>query len=105
MKKNILLGMIILLVFPLQAQVIKQKKVTKIIKTLASDKMNGRQAGTADAKRAAEFIASKFKKSGLTYYDGLQSYEQTFEMYSIKKKSQNLKINDKKIKQFYIKKK
>jgi hypothetical protein len=99
MKKNILLGIIMMLILPLQAQVIKQKTVSKIIKKLASDKMNGRQAGTSDAKKAAEFIASKFKKSGLSYYTGLQSYEQTFEMYSIKKKSQNLKINDKKIKE------
>lgn len=98
MKKYFILGIIALLALPLQAQLIKQKKVSKIIKTLASDSMNGRKAGTDDAKRAADFIASKFKKAKLSYFNGLKSYEQVFTMYSIKKKSQSLEINDKKIK-------
>jgi Zn-dependent M28 family amino/carboxypeptidase len=41
-------------------------RVSKTIKYLASDKLEGRECGTAAEKRAAEFIAKEFKKMGLT---------------------------------------
>jgi len=59
---------------------IKEKDVTRIIKTLSADDMMGRSA--TDAKsifKAASFIEKEFKKIGLTYMTGLTSYRQEFQ--------------------------
>jgi len=42
--------------------------------------MEGRKTFTASIERAADFIAAEFKKSGLSYFDGLNSYKQRFFM-------------------------
>ncbi len=59
---------------------IKEKDVTRIIKTLSADDMMGRSA--TDAKsifKAAAFIEKEFKKIGLTHMTGLTSYRQEFQ--------------------------
>jgi hypothetical protein len=59
-------------------KVINAKEVSRIETVLASDKMEGRKTFTPSIDRAADFIASEFKKSGLNYFDGLNSYKQPF---------------------------
>lgn len=66
----------------------KQKKVTsavidsttvrKHLYTLASDDMQGRKSGTEGIEKAAKYIESEFKRIGLTTFEGLDSYRQTF---------------------------
>ncbi|MCC6371478.1 MAG: M28 family peptidase [Bacteroidia bacterium] len=46
-------------------QGIDQSHIKKHIHYLASDKLKGRGTGTPEGKKAAEYIASKFKKMGL----------------------------------------
>lgn len=59
---------------------IKQKKVAKIINTLASDDMRGRSAlSPADINKAAAFIENEFKKAGLQPLAGANSYRQEFQ--------------------------
>lgn len=63
--------------------------VKKHLYTLASDKMQGRKAGTPGIEKAASYIETEFKKIGLTFYDTLNSYRQTF---TIKSKQGNKDI-------------
>ena len=60
--------------------------VKKHLYTLASDQMQGRKAGTPGIEKAASYIETEFKKIGLTFYDTLNSYRQTF---TIKSKEGN----------------
>ncbi len=59
--------------------VIDAKEVSRIENVLASDSMQGRQAGTAGINKAAAFIADEFKKAGLQSLQG-NSYLQNFVM-------------------------
>jgi len=61
-------------------QIINAKEVSRIENVLASDDMQGRKTFTPSIDKAAEFIASEFKKSGLKYFDGLTNYKQPFSM-------------------------
>mgnify|MGYP003598881177 CR=1 FL=1 len=60
------------------AQEIPQERVVQIISTLASDEMKGRKFGTPENDKAAEYIASEFKKNNLDYCFG-NSYLVPFE--------------------------
>ncbi len=66
---------------PLGAQV-DQAEVERIITVLAADDMMGRQAFTPYADKAADFIAKEFKKAGLKKWNKMDSYLQTFPVYS-----------------------
>ena len=57
---------------------IDSTQVRKHLYTLASDEMQGRRAGTIGIERAAKYIENEFKRLGLTTYDTLSSYRQTF---------------------------
>ena len=52
--------------------------VKKHLYTLASDKMEGRRAGTTGIEKAAQYIENEFKRIGLVPYDTLSNYRQTF---------------------------
>ncbi|NVJ89218.1 MAG: M20/M25/M40 family metallo-hydrolase [Flavobacteriaceae bacterium] len=52
--------------------------VKKHLYTLSSDDMQGRKAGTEGIEKAAQYIENEFKRIGLTFFDGLDSYRQTF---------------------------
>ena len=85
MKKILILTSVFcVLTFLLQAQdinkIINAKEVEKIEKVLSSNEMRGRKTFTPDIDRAADFIASEFKKTGLHYWTGLNSYKQDFFM-------------------------
>ncbi|MFY0592358.1 M28 family metallopeptidase [Roseivirga sp.] len=73
--------------------VIDQAEVTRIITTLAADDMEGRMIFTPGIEKAARFIESEFKKAGLEYIDGLDSYQQQFNMYALTPKESSVKIN------------
>jgi hypothetical protein len=61
-------------------KIINAKEASRIETVLASDKMEGRKTFTPSIDRAADFIAGEFKKCGLKYFDGLNSYKQPFFM-------------------------
>jgi hypothetical protein len=52
--------------------------VKKHLYTLADDDMEGRKAGTPGIEKAAKYIENEFKRIGLTTFDGLETYRQTF---------------------------
>ncbi|WP_379967910.1 M28 family peptidase [Epilithonimonas sp. UC225_85] len=52
------------------AQEISKDRIVNIISTLASDEMKGRKFGTPENDKAAEYIASEFKKNNLEYCFG-----------------------------------
>lgn len=60
-------------------KIISVKEVSRIENTLAGDEMRGRRAGTPDIDRAADFIASEFKRAGLQPING-SSYLQQFSL-------------------------
>ncbi|WP_296638180.1 M28 family peptidase [Polaribacter sp.] len=53
-------------------------RVKKHLYTLASDDMQGRKSGTEGIEKAAQYIENEFKRIGLTTFEGLDSYRQTF---------------------------
>ena len=59
-------------------KIINATEVERIEKVLSSDSMEGRGAFTPAIDKAAEFIASEFKKNGLQYFTGLNHYRQEF---------------------------
>ena len=77
MKKS---SVIFLLLLPLVvfSQDISKERIVNIVSTLASDEMKGRKFGTQENDRAAEYIASEFKKNSLDYCFG-DSYLIPFE--------------------------
>ena len=52
--------------------------VKKHLYTLASDDMEGRRTGTPGIEKAAKYIENEFKRIGLTTFDTLKDYRQTF---------------------------
>ena len=52
--------------------------VRKHLYTLASDEMQGRKSGTTGIEKAAQYIENEYKRIGLTTFEGLESYRQTF---------------------------
>lgn len=58
--------------------IINTAEVDRIERTLAADDMQGRKPYTPGIEKAADFIASEFKNSGLTFWKGLNTYRQEF---------------------------
>ncbi|QVY65338.1 M28 family peptidase [Polaribacter sp. Q13] len=58
--------------------VIDSITVKKHLYTLAADDMEGRKTRTAGIEKAAKYIENEFKRIGLTTYDTLKDYRQTF---------------------------
>lgn len=56
------------------AQDISIEKLQKHIGFLASDSLHGRGTGTADEKKAADYIANAFREIGLDYLPGQKDY-------------------------------
>ncbi|HWD90210.1 MAG TPA: M20/M25/M40 family metallo-hydrolase [Mucilaginibacter sp.] len=82
MKKIFSLALFAALALSANAQdvnkLIKQEDVTRVISTLASDDMRGRETFTPDIERAAQFIESEYKKIGLQPMKGDDGYRQNF---------------------------
>jgi Zn-dependent M28 family amino/carboxypeptidase len=63
----------------INAPEISQSEVSRVIKTLSADEMMGRSAMKPEQiRKAADFIAAEFEKAGLKYFNGGNSYLQTF---------------------------
>jgi Zn-dependent M28 family amino/carboxypeptidase len=60
--------------------------VKKHLYTLASDEMGGRKAGTPGIEKAAKYIENEFRRIGLTTFEGLETYRQTFSFIPKRKK-------------------
>ena len=60
------------------AYFIDSTTVKRHLYTLASDEMEGRMTGTPGIEKAAQYIENEFKRIGLTTFEGLDSYRQTF---------------------------
>ena len=58
-------------------KLIVKSDISRIVEVLSADDMEGRASFSLGITRAADFIASEFKKAGLTYFNG-NSYRQTF---------------------------
>jgi hypothetical protein len=89
MFKKLLLSFFILSnVFAAASQnidkIINAAEAERIEKILAADDMLGRKTFTAGIDKAADFIGSEFKKSGLKFFGNLNSYRQPFEMIKTK---------------------
>jgi len=76
--KKIITALLFAQTFSLSAQDIPKDRIVNIISTLASDEMKGRKFGTPENDKAAEYIASEFKKDNLAYCVG-ESYLVPFE--------------------------
>lgn len=61
-------------------KMIPQADVTRIIGTLAADDMQGRATFTPGIEKAAQFIESEYKKTGLLPMKGNSGYRQNFTM-------------------------
>lgn len=75
-------------------KIISTGEVERIENVLASDSMQGRKAFSPSIDKAADFISAEFKKSGLKYFDRLQSYRQPFTMLRSETIAALGKIND-----------
>ncbi len=60
-------------------QIVDVNEVSRILNTLAADDMEGRASFTPGIERAADFIATEFKKIGLQPYDEAD-YRQSFQV-------------------------
>jgi hypothetical protein len=61
-----------------QAPNIDQATVERVVRTLASDDMQGRDAYLAGGQRAADFVAREFQAAGLQSMPGTEGYLQRF---------------------------
>ena len=75
---------------------INSKEAERIEKILASDEMEGRQAGKKGSDKAAEFIAAEFKKAGLQTLKNSTGYLQPFKLIETKLVEVKGELDDKK---------
>ena len=61
-------------------KIINVAEVERIEKVLSADEMRGRKTYSPEIDKAADFIAAEFKKAGLQYFNGLNTYKQSFTM-------------------------
>ena len=84
MQKLIVTGLLMATTSFLFAQkadnIISAKEAERIEKVLAADDMRGRKVFTPELEKAADFIASEFKKAGLQPWAGNATYLQGFAM-------------------------
>ncbi len=101
MKKTVYTLILLFVASLAQAQdinkIITKDYVDHLIKTLASDEMQGRRTFTPGIDKAATFIESEFKKIGLNPLDGATGYRQTFYKYQLKPATANVTIDGKAI--------
>lgn len=73
---------------------IKSSEVKRVLTTLSSDEMQGRQPFTPGISKAADFISKEFELIGLKPLEGLSSYRQTFTVNSLSIKASKVVINE-----------
>ncbi|MEJ8801586.1 M20/M25/M40 family metallo-hydrolase [Pontibacter sp. H249] len=72
---------------------IKEPEVTRLIKTLSADDMQGRASFTPGGEKAADFIASEFRKTKLKPLPGEDDFKQTFKVYRVSPSALNVTID------------
>ncbi|MFD3001743.1 M20/M25/M40 family metallo-hydrolase [Pontibacter toksunensis] len=77
---------------------ITQAETTRIVSTLSADNMEGRATFTPGIEKAADFIQNEFQRIGLKPLPGEDDFKQTFSMYRVSPKEQEVKLNGKEIK-------
>lgn len=77
--------------------IVKEADVSRIIKTLSADDMEGRGTFTPGIDRAAKFIENEFRQIGLKPLEGLNDFRQEFMVKRIIPGSLNVKVNGKDI--------
>lgn len=82
---------------PQKKAVVEEAYVSRILKTLAADDMQGRKVFTPGIEKAGTFIQQEFKQIGLQYYPGLKSYRQEFLVYQMVPVSRQVFVNGKAI--------
>ena len=80
-------------------KVINAKEVERIEQTLSADDMQGRKPATPGGLKAAAFIEDEFKKTGLQFLPGLNSFMQTFTIIKAKFVSAEGNMNGKSLSQ------
>lgn len=83
MKKSILLLLLISSTATFAQKInkiINAKEVERVEKILSADDMQGRAVFTPGIDKAADFISSEFKKTGLKTFNGANDYRQSFFM-------------------------
>jgi len=99
MKSSFFPAMLCFAVFSFQgigishAQIADRKEVQRIVETLAANEMRGRASFSKDIERAADFIASEFKKDGLKPY-AEANYRQSFQVTRISAAQQSVAVNN-----------
>ncbi|RYF85899.1 MAG: peptidase M28, partial [Chitinophagaceae bacterium] len=76
-------------------KIVTKDYVDNLIKTLASDAMEGRRPGTPGIEKAATFIEGEFKAIGLKPLAGLKGFRQSFDKYQVKSQSVKVTVNGK----------
>lgn len=71
------------------------ESASEILKTLSSDDMRGRYAFSEDIIKAEDFIASEFKKAGLTAISGSDGFKQTFQLKEISTETVSISVSGK----------
>lgn len=88
MKKTIYTLLLLFVASVTNAQdinkIITKDYVDHLIKTLASDEMQGRRTFTPGIDKAATFIENEFKEIGLKPLEGAKGFRQTFNKYQLK---------------------
>lgn len=95
MKKAVLLlGILTFYLFPALGQkadkIITEAEVSRILKTLSADDMEGRRTFTPGIEKAAAFISNEFTKAGIQKWEA-GDYQQRFAM--IKQKNADVRIH------------
>lgn len=67
--------------------------VQRVLTTLAADDMQGRATGQPGQLKAAEFLASEFKRIGLQPLPGQAGFRQSFPAYQTKPKAATVRLN------------
>lgn len=76
-------------------KLIRQDDVERVIKTLASDDMQGRGTFTPGIEKAARFIENEYKQTGLVPLTGNTGYRQNFTLIRVTPVSSLVSINGK----------
>jgi len=73
--------------------VIERASVERVLTVLADDAMRGRDAFSAEADRAAAYIAAEFQDIGLEELPGETAYHQSFPVFTVRADSTSVTLN------------
>lgn len=71
--------------------------VERVVRALAADSMRGRDAFTADGRRAAEFLAGEFQAAGLRSPEGVEGHLQRFSVRTMTPADGRVRVNSRQL--------